>query len=220
MKIIRCTLIVICCLCFTTLQAQVVLGLKSGATKAWEDYGDVATPEGANIHINGFQLSALAYYKIKPNFWVGMEPGWVERGAACEPGFLIFNEDTKLFLNYLEVPVMAAVQLPIYKQQLHLRAKAGFGAAYIASAFREIRDLNNVEPTTRNRLTFEGEGAMNRWDYGFHGGLALSYSLGKHEILLDGNYYYGLPDVDAFVTSRNRTLNISIGYLIHLQAQQ
>ena len=100
MKIIRCTLVIFCCLSVMQLQAQFVLGLKSGATKAWEDYGDVVTPDGANIHINGFQLSGLAYYKITPNFWVGMEPGWVERGAACEPGFLIFNEDTKLFLNY------------------------------------------------------------------------------------------------------------------------
>ncbi len=220
MKIIRCILFFVSCCLFLPLQAQFVFGVKSGATKAWEDYGDVATPDGANIHINGFQLSAMAYYKLSPNFWVGMEPGWVERGAACEPGFIIFNEDTKLFLNYLEVPVLVATQVPIYKRKLYLRAKAGFGAAYIASAFREVRDLNNVEPTTRNHLSFDGEDAMNRWDYGVHGGLALSYAIGKHEVLLDGNYYYGLPDVDAFFTSRNRTLNLSIGYLIHLHDQQ
>ncbi|MBX2877398.1 MAG: PorT family protein [Saprospiraceae bacterium] len=220
MRILRFSVLVGAFLICTSMQAQWLLGLKSGIAKSWEDYGDVTTPDGASIHINGFQLSAMAYYKISSNFWVGAEPGWVERGAACEPGFIIFNEDTKLFLNYLEVPVMAATQLPIYKQQIFLRAKAGFGAAYIASAFREIQDLNNVEPTTRNRLTFDGEGAMNRWDYGLHGGLALSYAIRQHEILLDGNYYYGLPDVDAFVTSRNRTLNVSIGYLIHLHAKK
>lgn len=216
MKTFRNLLVVLSCFSVISLQAQFVIGIKGGTTRAWEEYGDVDTPDGANIHVDGFQLSAMAYYKLNKTFWFGAEPGWVERGVACEPGFIIFNSDTKLRLNYVEMPVFAMAQIPLYKDKVVLRTKTGFGAAYVASAFREVRDLNNIEPTVRSRLTFDNEGAMRRWDYGFYGGLALSYTSGKHEIMLDGNYYHGLPDVDAIFTSRNRTVNISLGYLIHL----
>lgn len=216
MKVSRYSLVIIICLFFSPLEAQYVLGVKGGITKAWEEYGNVDLPDDANITVTGLQLSASLYYKITSKLWMGAEPGYVERGAACKPGFVIFNRDARLRLNYVELPFFVAMHLPLVKNKLFIRPKAGFGAALVLSAFEEQIDLETGSRVGRNRLYFDGEDPMRRWDYGLYTGLALSYAIGKYQVLIEGNYYHGIPDVDFNLTSRNRSLNASLGFMLYL----
>lgn len=216
MEVSRYSLVIIICLFFSPLEAQYVLGLKSGMTKAWEEYGNVDLPADANISVRGLQLSASFYYTITSKVWLGAEPGYVERGAACKPGFVIFNRDARLRLNYVELPFFVAMQLPLIKEKLFIRPKAGLGGGLVLSAFEEQIDLETGSRLERNRLYFDDADPMRRWDYGLYSGLALSYSIGKHQVLIEGNYYHGIPDVDPNLTSRNRSLNASLGLMLHL----
>ena len=94
MKKIKVLLAVVTFLLTFSLQAQFSYGVEASFIRAWEDYGDVEIPEGGQIHVNGPQFTVLANYDLGKYFRIGLEPGYAQRGAACEPGFLIFNSDT------------------------------------------------------------------------------------------------------------------------------
>lgn len=194
------------------LHAQFTVGLKSGFTRAWEDYGDIGLPENAVIHVNGFHLSGLFYYQIGKRFQVGLEPGFVKRGAACEPGFSTFEGDSKLLLSYLELPLMLSYRQPLTQNGFSVLSKIGFGAAQITTAYQEVVDLRGDTPPVRTRITDDIR-LINRLDYGFYGSLGLAYPVGRSQVFLSADYYYGLRDVDSWFDSQNRSLNLSIGWI-------
>lgn len=191
--------------------AQITLGVKTSHVKAWEEYGEVGLPDDARIHINSVKVAATLYKTLSNVIEVGIEPGLVQRGAACEPGFIIFNEDTKLMLNYLELPVLAKFNLKSKNQKIALFCKIGGSASYALTAYREIMETES-RPFSRTKLEFGEFGAMQRLDYGVFGGLGISYKLGPGAITLESNFYYGLPNVEPNNRSQNRSLEFGLGY--------
>lgn len=203
---------------FTSTQAysQITVGFKTAFVKAWEEYGDVGLPDDANIHINSIKVSALIYKPIGNFMELGIEPGYVQRGAACEPGFIIFQQDTKLEINYLELPVMAKFNLKTKNQKFSLFSKIGGSASMAFSAYREVMEIPDLQPFSRTKLELNDNDALSRWDYGLYGGLGMEVAIGPGRLLMEGNYYYGIPNVDSFNRSQNRSVEISVGYLISL----
>ena len=200
------------------LTAQVNIGAKGGYTKAWEDYGDVNLPENAEIDIAGFNMSVLAYLQIGQYLKVGVEPGFVQRGAACVPGWQpIFQGDTKFFLNYAELPLMVSGHLPLFQKKFEIFGKAGYGASYLASAYREQLVFGSDDPAVRTKMPLDEDSSnLNRWDHGFYGGLGLGYNFGRNQIFFETDYYRGQKDAERFNESKNRSVNFSIGYLFKL----
>lgn len=216
MRIVRISLVMGAIFIGTSMQAQWMLGVKGGIAKSWEEYGPVDLPRDAAIHVHGLQLSGLVYFQLNSIVWLGMEPGYVERGAACKPGFVIFNRDTRLRLRYVELPVKLMANLPLFPEILYIRPQLGLGAAFGTHAFEEVVNTTDNSLVRRTRLSFQDDDPMRRWDFGGYAGVSLSYYLGKHQLILDGNYYRGVPNVDPNLTSRNRSLGISLGYLLQL----
>jgi hypothetical protein len=208
-------LILLACLLSVPLAAQFSVGLKGGFTRAWEDYGDASVPEDAIIHVNGFHLSGLAYYQLADRLAIGLEPGFVKRGAACFPGFIDFQGDTKWLLDYIELPGLIAYQQPIISNRFTLISKLGFGISRITTAYQEITDLRTDDPPVRTKITDDTR-VINRWDHGFYGSLGLSYFIGHNQVFLSADYYHCLKDVDRLQASQNRGLNLAMGYLIQL----
>lgn len=216
MHFLRFSLLVSASLICTSIQAQWTVGFKTGIAKSWEEYGPVDLPRDAVIHVHGMQVSGLVYYQMNPIVWLGIEPGYVERGAACKPGFVIFNRDTRLRLRYVELPLKVVANLPLFPEILYIRPHLGFGVAFATNAYEEVINTTDDSLVRRTRLSFQDDDAMRRWDYGGYAGVSLSYYLGKHQLILDGNYYRAVPNVDPNLTSRNRSLAVSLGYLIQL----
>src|SRR6185369_7803856 len=97
------TLLLFCLFVFANhLGAQVSLGFRAGYNNSWENYGDVNLPDNAKTHVNGMHFTGLAYVKADQYFSIGVEPGYVQKGAACFPGSFLFFYDTKFQLNYIE----------------------------------------------------------------------------------------------------------------------
>lgn len=71
MKLIALTLLIFS---FTTLGAQVELGLTGGYVKAWEEYQRDDLPEDANIHVEGFRIGITAYTPLNHFLSLGAEP--------------------------------------------------------------------------------------------------------------------------------------------------
>ncbi len=196
--------------------AQFSVGLKAGYTKAWEDYGDVQVPDGANIHVNRINISALGYYTVNNYLQVGVEPGYVQRGAACEPGFVDFNQDTKLMLNYIELPLMARGRVSVLGNKVDVIGKFGFGTALAVKAYREIEIFGSDEPAVLEPINLSDRNAANRWDHGIHGGLGVAVKLGLGKLLLESDYYHGFIDTVPQNASQNRSIDLSVGYVIEL----
>ena len=210
-------MIVLCCFFGATL-AQTSLGLKTGYTKAWMDYGEVPLPDNAIIHINRIHVSALAYKQLNSFLRVGIEPGYLSRGANCEPGFAGgFRGDTKLILNNVELPLMCSAHIPLVKNQVGLMANVGYGVSYTIAAFRETRDLDGIIPTTRERLDFDGFRPPQRWSHGLYGGLGISKKIKGNDVFIKADYHYGFVDIDVLNTSKHRSLQYGLGYLFQLK---
>ncbi|MCH8331039.1 MAG: hypothetical protein IH946_06625, partial [Bacteroidetes bacterium] len=132
MKISKQLLVIFfCCLSFQ-ISAQFSFGVRTGYIKAWENYGDVVLPPNAKIHVNRHYMSTLVNFEINKLFRVGIEPGYIHRGAACEPGFSRigtgeFTGETKLLLDYIEFPLMISAKLPVCKTKFEVFGKIGYG---------------------------------------------------------------------------------------------
>jgi hypothetical protein len=216
MKTLRFLFILSFCLLTLQATAQFSLGVKAGYLRAWQEYGDVGLPDDALIHINGFQVSALAYFPISNYLEVGLEPGFAKRGAACVPGFTSFDSDTRFLLNYAELPLMISAKIPFLQNRFAFYGKTGFGASAVITGTREDITLGSDAPPQRTKMDFGASSRFNRWDYGLYGSLGFSYTMGINRLFLDVSYYNGLRDFDQFNTSKNRSLFIGLGYLAGL----
>ena len=222
MKTLRNLLVIFSIIISAQASAQFSIGIKGGFTKAWEDYGDVDLPEDAEIDVSGFNISGLAYYRLNNYLQVGIEPGYIQRGAACVPGWNggfdpIFEGDTKLFLNYAELPLMVSGNVSFFQKKFEIFGKAGYGLTFLTTAYSEEIDLGSDEPAIRTKLTLDDDSSnLNRWDHGFYGGLGIAYNLGRNQFFVESDYFMGLKDAERSNTSKNRSIDFSIGYLIRL----
>lgn len=216
MKRFNYFLLFACCILTLQAQAQFSFGIKGGHTRAWEHYGEIDLPEDAQIDINGFNLSLMTYWQIKDKMQIGVEPGLVRRGAACIPGWNVgseptFDNDTKWHLNYLELPVFVSfnVPLPFLENKLEAVGRIGYGMSYVLSGY-QVFEIDNFPPFT------ESLRGVNVIDHGNYGGVGLKYNLGKHQIILETETYISFRDVSRTFTSKNRSVDISAGYLFTL----
>ncbi|HAS40982.1 MAG TPA: hypothetical protein DCS93_10900 [Microscillaceae bacterium] len=208
------TTIIICCA--FDIQAQFSLGVRGGFTRSWEEYGNVSLPDDATIHVDRLQVSGLVYYTFNKYFSIGIEPGFVQRGAACVPGFNggggAFVGDTKFLLNYVELPLMAKVNIPIYGK-LKVFGKAGYGIARITSANLETAFLGTDQPTIKRPLDLDTDNRYRKWDNGLYGSLGFSFDVGANQLFVESLYYAGQRDFDTSFTSKNRGFHLGIGYM-------
>ncbi len=222
MKNLKSVLFLVCLFTSGALSAQFSIGLQGGFTKAWEEYGDVGLPDDAEIDISGLNISILAYHRLGKNLQIGVEPGFARRGAACEPGWNvgpgpIFRGDTKLLLNYVEAPLMVSGNLNFFQNKFEVFGKVGYGTSFLASAYSEEITLGTDEPAERTRINLdESSSRLNRWDHGIYTGFGVAYNLGKNQIFLASDVYMGMKDADRNNTSKNRSVDFNIGYMIRL----
>jgi len=199
------------------LAAQTTLGMKAHYVTAWQEYGDLPI-NGFDQRIHGYGVSAELSFEMSQRLRLNVSPGYVRRGAACEPGFIAFApivgvQDATIYTNYLELPLKLQLEWPIVRK-LSALAEFGGGIAYMISGHRDIVFFNPTIPIENQPLDFEIESTLNRLDFGLHGGLGLSYDIGSAKVQLLGNYYHGFLDVTDTNTSLNRTLTLVLGYQV------
>ena len=197
-------------------KAQVNVGLKGGLTRAWEFY-NLDLPEDAKITVTQMHISGMVYYDLKSFVRIGVEPGFVQRGAACEPGWQpAFEGDTRLFLDCVELPVMISGHLPVDEGRLELFAKAGYGLTMVVRGRNEFVLIGTDTSDDITRIPLGRGSRLNRWDTGFYGGAGIGARIGPGNLIFETSAYAGLIDADRFNTSKNRSVNFSLGYILIL----
>lgn len=199
-----------------SLNAQTSIGIKGGYTIAWEFY-DLPLPDDAEIEVFGVNFGAMVYQRINPNLQIGLEPGFINRGAACEPGWTSnFTGDTSLAINYFELPIMISGHFPFCKGKLELFGKGGYGMGAVLTAFELYTPTGNDEPSDIDQIHFGDDSNFNRWDHGIYSGAGLGLKLGPGQLIVETDFYYGFRNVDRSFTSKNRSLNFNLGYIVQL----
>jgi len=208
---------------FAHANAQRTLGISAGMTKAWENYGDVVTPEDAELHVFGKYVTLKAYKPLKKNFHFGTEPGLMQKGARCEPGFDQFNSDTYLYLNYVDLPIFIKYDRNVIKELISIDAKLGYGPSFLRKAYRGILPPNSLEDIKDITLSevplgkpFSETGSMNRFEHSLFSGISLGLNFGSSRIRFETDYIIGLSNVSRTITSKNRTIRWGIGYQYQL----
>ena len=196
--------------------AQFSLGLKGGATKAWQNYGEVELPEDAVTHVWGYNISLMTYYKLGNHIELGMEPGYIKRGAACIPGWNIgsqpvFEGDTKFLLDYVEIPLFVYGKVPVYKDRIRFMAKAGYGISFMIKAIREEMIIDSDSPPNRFEMATRQSSLLNWIDHGFYFGSGFELKIKNHYVFLESDFYLSPVDTEKFNTSQNRNISFCIG---------
>ena len=194
--------------------AQFSLGLKSGYTRSLQHYGDVVLPEDGQRHINGYQISVPVNYRLTSFLQIGLEPGVIRRGAACLPGWnwgtIIPTDlyDAKFKLDYTEIPLTVSYNVDLLKDKLGVFGKIGYGVSYLMKGTMEEILLNDATAPILSDVTSQ----LNRFEHGFYGGFGVYHYLKGNQIFLECDFYRSPLNVDKFNVSKNRSLDISLGY--------
>lgn len=172
-------------------------------------------PEDARIHLHRIHASVLLYHRLGRFVRIGVEPGYVGRGAACVPGFFIpppiFPGDSRFVLNYLELPLIVQLEVPLVRKRLSVLTKAGYGASYMIGGKIQLIDLETGAVVSQS----PAKASLNSWDHGLYGGMGFALDFAAHRVLLLAEYYNGFLHVDPSLPSQARSLNLSLGYVMN-----
>ncbi|MEP6647638.1 MAG: hypothetical protein ABJC12_11175 [Saprospiraceae bacterium] len=198
--------------------AQFSAGLRVSYGNAWEDYGNAIVPENAVTHIPAYQFSGLLNFEIGKVIGIGIEPGFVRRGAACIPEFVTFTSDRKIMCNYAEMPLILTAKTPISKGKFEIFGKAGYGMSYMVSGNEIFIDLTGARDPNVVPFNFKNPFGINvrRWDNGIYAGLGIGYNLSFGQIFLETNGYMGMRNVSEYSSSKSRNIHAGMGYKISL----
>lgn len=208
------TIIILICLSFSFIQqanCQFEVGIKGGYTKAWPDYGDIELPANAETDLNGFNLGILISGPIANDFGFSINPSFVQKGAACEPGWQPdFTGDSEVHLSYFELPL--TINRRFTFKNFDIIPNLGYSLSYLSSA--SFHQEINATTTNVTDVPVGGDtpDSFNQIDHGFYSGLRIDKTLvANYFIFLDSSYFHGLKDYDKQNTSKNRNLNFSLG---------
>lgn len=156
----------------------------------------------------GFNLGLFAKLPITQGVSIQPEILYSVKGSKLtyDLGILGSNE-YRFNLNYVEVPVLAVINLA-----KNFNLQAGGYAAYLAQA--NIKRVNNDDPN--DQIADLNEDNFNRFDYGLVGGLGIDVK----SVTIGARYNYGLREVgksdnfgsQALKNSKNSAISLYIGF--------
>lgn len=207
------------------LAQTTTLTVKVQGGKSWQNYGDDFRINGYDQKIDHYGMSAELFRSVTPHIFIGVAPGYMRRGAACEPGFIVgdladpfFFIDATIYLDYIQLPFLLKLTYPIIGR-LEAFGQTGAGFSYLAGGFRDITTGFNTTTTERRTLDFSGaDSNLNRFDFGWNSALGFAYRIGAGKLKASGEYYHSFIDINQNNTSQNRNWGIALGYQIPLSS--
>lgn len=125
-------------------------------------------------------------------------------------------------LHYIELPFMTHIFFGNNRIRgfFNLGPQVGF---FLSDSYKANFDTGNPPTFETYRVTNQyASEVANKIDYGICGGGGIELRMGKHSILAEGRYYFGLADIfknrkkDFFTSSSNQYISVGLSYLFHL----
>jgi hypothetical protein len=160
----------------STFAQQVYLGFEGGANFAYLNGPDVSPLFGSRL---GVVAGGFAHVGLFPGLALQPELLYAQKGAQTSNGSTVYQ------LNYVEIPVLAELSLPIPVLQPGIIVGPAFDGNVMTSG------LQNVNPV----------------DVGVIGGLEFHFD----PILVSGRYEMGLTDVTSDRNMQNGNFTFLVG---------
>lgn len=208
-----------------TLSAQVSFGVQVGANIAFgkATYDNTGLPTVfTNDPKIGFLGGVLSEIPISGKFAFRPEINFIQKGSKSNTTLSIYEQDNKITLNYIEMPLNVIYKLPVGKGNFFFGL--GPSIAYGISGRNKLTDPNDPTNNENKAVTFDGKkdpGNDPRYDDKYHlkafdfgANILAGYKL-KMGVFFKLGYTYNFPDLDPndYNGYKNRGLNICAGYL-------
>lgn len=189
----------------TSAFAQLSFGLKGGVNIAEFSFKEQGTTINQES-VNGFTLGAVLEIALGGNIYLQPEAVFIQKGSSLK----IFNQDNKVNVNYLDIPVLLKIKL-LNSNLINVNILAGpsFGLAL------------NGETTSGGQtvdVNFGGEDGLKRFDLGLNAGGGVGVNLGSVGVFGDVRYLFGVSNIseDSNREIKNKGLNLSVGLMFKI----
>jgi len=195
---------------------NIKLGVKGGVNIAdlgGSDVGDTKTK-------SGLIAGAFAEFMIGDMFAVQPEVLYSQKGTkAAEAGV-----DAKLKLDYIEIPVLLKVNIPIEGSKVHPNVYAGPALAIKSSCKLSGSDGSvSIDLDCDDPLIVDAIGEefpIKSTDFGLVFGGGISFDVGGADVGVDVRYNLGLTkilDVDPSTDTKNKVISImgTVGFKLN-----
>jgi hypothetical protein len=196
--------------------AQITYGIQVTRNHAWQQYKAGTFNEDLDLKVWGYGFAFTIERKLSKYFSVVAEPGIIQRGAKCLPGYPPGTYgDVVLNANYFSLPLLYKARFPLFKEHLFVTAAIGPNTAWFVSGTTTFVSNNPKFPDDVFKLDLKNSG-FNRLDVGVDGTVGMSVPIKKGFIDANLRYNYGVRDVDKSYVSKNRSVSYQIGYRMSL----
>lgn len=211
----------------TKTKAQIYVGARAGLNLAHVTVKE----DGLSTNLGtkpGVNFALLLNKTISPILALQIEPGFSQLGSKNNDTWTdtwnneetTYVDDTKILLNYLELPVL--LQLKPKLGNIELLLSAGpqlrylLGKGKVESTFKTYVD-GILEDTEIENESLSGEDAISKFEYGLSAGIGVTVPIGNLKIFGEGRYNLGLSNiVKEDEKGFNRAFAINLGVLIPL----
>ncbi|MDE5800771.1 MAG: PorT family protein [Paramuribaculum sp.] len=174
----------------------------------------------------GATFGLKARYTEEKYFGLIAELNMVQRGWKQT-----FDEtpfDYSRTLTYVELPVFTHIFFGSRKVKgfVNLGPSVSYMLTSSISSNFNYENPGSVEgfPIANRHVEQMSMPIKNKFDYGIAGGAGIEFVIkGRHSIMLEGRYYYGLGNIfsakkkDKFSASRSNSIEVKLGYLFQIK---
>ena len=204
-------------------QAQISIGVRAGANLANVSFSDTSDLDIGDPKTRvGAILGAVLEMGITEKLAIQVEPSFIQKGWRIKDESQLLGQTIKIdgnyTFNYIDVPVLAKLRFNGENTGLYAFAGPTFG--YMASGkYKVTTEVAGQKETEEEKLTFDDEDGINRFDVGATLGAGFQLNLGGGRLFFDARYNLGLSniadeeEVDDDFSIRNKGIGLSIGYL-------
>ncbi len=190
------------------LQAQLSTGAQGGLNSALLVLSNKA-PEAVLSYNNGFVLGTIINYKLNDYLSIQFEPRFIQKGGRTRLDLGNIKTDSKLFYNYLEIPIYVVTELT--ESRLEPFVLGGLNIGYLLKVKAESI-FNGKEET------FDLTDDFKKMDIALEVGAGLKYKIDPSaSLLINVRYSYGIYNISKTEGSVNtRGIQFLLGMLFDL----
>ncbi len=191
-----------------SVNAQISLGVQVGLNSAILELSNKA-PEAKLSYNNGYLFGTIVNYEITKMFSLQVEPRYVQKGQRTRLDLGNIKTDTKLFYNYLELPIYLVAEFT--ESQFRPFILGGINMGYLLNVKAES-NFNGKEET------FDITDDYKKMDVAVDLGIGAKYLILQNTcILLSARYSHGIYNISTYGgTVNTRGIQLLIGVLYKL----
>ncbi len=204
-------------------QAQISIGVRAGANLANVSLSDTSDLDIGDPKTSiGAILGAVLELGITEKLAIQVEPSFIQKGWRIKEELDLlgqsFKIDGKYTFNYIDVPILAKLRFNGANTGLYAFAGPTFG--YMSSGkYKVTTEVAGQKETEEEKLNFDEEEGINRFDVGAALGAGFQLNLGGGRLFFDARYNLGLSniadedEIEEDFSIRNKGIGLSVGYL-------